>query len=53
MKAIIEIEITGDFEEPLSNDAIIELLNDVICDGARHYYLDASYRIIKMIKEDD
>ena len=47
------MEITGDFEEPLSNDTIIDILNFVICDGARAGHLDASYRIIKAIKEDE
>ena len=53
MKALIEIEITGDFEEPLTNDAIVELLDDVICDGARRWHLDGSYKIIRVYKDGD
>lgn len=52
VKAIIEIEITGDFGEPLSNEDIIELLNDVIIDGAKANCLDSSYQLIKMLKEE-
>lgn len=52
MKALIEIDITGDFEEPLTNDAIVELLNDVICEGARNWHLDGSYKIIEVYKEE-
>lgn len=50
MKALIEIEITGDFEEPLTNDSIIDILNDVIVDGADSVALKARYRIIKAHK---
>lgn len=53
MKALVEIEVTGEFDEPLRNDDIIDILNFVICDGARAGHLDASYRIIEMIKEDE
>lgn len=51
MKALIEIEITGDFEEPLTNDAIVELLDDVIYEGARKWHLDGSYKIVRVYKE--
>lgn len=53
MKALIEIEITGDLEEPLSNESIIGLLDAVIYDGARSLYLDGSYRILTVYKEDE
>lgn len=53
MKALIEIEITGDFEEPLTNDSIVGLLDDVICEGARGWHLDGSYKIIQVYKEGD
>lgn len=53
MKALLEVEITGEFDEPLTNDGIIDILNFVICDGARAGHLDANYRIIEMIKEDE
>jgi hypothetical protein len=47
MKAVIEIEITGDFEEPLNNDGIIDVLNAVIIDGAESVCLNAKYKIIE------
>lgn len=53
MKALIEIEITGDFEEPLTNDAIVELLDDVVCEGARKWHLDGTYKIIQVYKDGD
>lgn len=52
MKALIELEITGDFEEPLSNDSIIDILNCVVCDGAENVCLNASYKIIQVYKEE-
>jgi hypothetical protein len=48
MKALIELEITGDFEEPLSNDGVIDILNAVILDGADSVGLSANYKIIKV-----
>jgi hypothetical protein len=48
MRAIIEIEITGDFEEPLNNDGIIDVLNAVIKDGADSVCLSAEYKIIEV-----
>lgn len=51
MKALIELEITGDFEEPLSNDSIIDILNCVVCDGAESVCLNANYKIIQVYKE--
>lgn len=51
MRALIEIEITGDLEEPLTNDAIVELLNDVICEGAGNWYLDGRYKIIELYED--
>ena len=53
MKAVIELEITGDFEEPLCNDGILDVLNAVIIDGADSVCLSANYKIIRMISEDD
>ncbi|MEK3995484.1 hypothetical protein MKY29_12085 [Psychrobacillus sp. FSL K6-2365] len=53
MKALIEIEITGDFEEPLTNDSVIDILNFVICEGAESGNLDGSYKIIRVYKEGD
>lgn len=53
MKALIEIEITGDFEEPLTNDSIIELLDDVIYEGARGWHLHGSYKIIQVYKDGE
>ncbi|MFG3613117.1 hypothetical protein [Rummeliibacillus stabekisii] len=53
MKALIEIEVTGDFEEPLSNDDIIDILNAVIRDGAESVCLDAKYRIIRAFKDGE
>jgi hypothetical protein len=50
MKAVIEIEITGDFEEPLNNDGIIDVLNAVIIDGADSVCLTAKYKIIEVAK---
>lgn len=51
MKVLLEVEVTGDFEEPLTNDGVIDILNDVIVDGAREVYLSANYKIIRMISE--
>jgi len=51
MKALIEIEITGEFEEPLSNDDIVDILNAVIVDGADSVAMDGKYRIIQVYKE--
>lgn len=48
MRATIELEITGDFEEPLSNDEIIDILNAVIIDGADSGCLTANYKIINV-----
>lgn len=48
MKALLEVEITGDFEEPLSNDDIINVLNAVIEDGAEAVCLNANYKIIEV-----
>lgn len=48
MKAVIELEITGDFDEPLSNDGIIDILNAVILDGADSVCLNAKYKIIEV-----
>ena len=53
MKALIEIEITGDFEEPLNNDEIIDILNAVIRDGADSVCLYGSYKIIQVYKDGD
>lgn len=53
MKALLEVEITGEFDEPLRNDDVIDILNFVICDGARAGQLDANYRIIELYKEDE
>lgn len=53
MKGLIEIEITGEFNEPLSNDSIIDILDAVVCDGARSVGMDASFRVIQMYKEGD
>lgn len=53
MKALIEVEITGDFEEPLANDSIIDILNAVVVDGAESVAMDAKYKIIKAYKEGD
>ncbi|MBW3113546.1 hypothetical protein KYJ26_16955 [Bacillus sp. MCCB 382] len=52
MKALIEIEVTGNFEEPLSNDSIIDILNAVIVDGADSVCLDANY-VIKEVYRDE
>lgn len=52
MKALLEVEITGDFEDPLSNDSIIDILNAVIVDGADSVALEGEYRIIKVYRED-
>ena len=49
MRVLLEIEVTGDFEEPLANDAIIDILNAVIVDGADSVALDAKYKIMKMV----
>lgn len=51
MKALVEIEITGEFEEPLTNDGVIDILNFVICEGAEAGCLDGKYRIIQVYKE--
>lgn len=51
MKALVEIEITGDFEEPLINEDVIDILNFVICEGAEAGHLDGKYRIIQVYKE--
>lgn len=53
MKALIEIEITGDFEEPLTNDDMVGILNAVIVEGADSVALDGKYRIIQVFKEGD
>lgn len=53
MKALIEIEVTGEFDEPLTNDSIIDILDAVVRDGARSVGLDANFRIIQMYKEGD
>jgi hypothetical protein len=50
MKALIELEITGDFDEPLSNDGVIDILNAVILDGADSCCLSARYKIIEVAK---
>lgn len=52
MKVLLEVEITGEFEEPLANDDIIDILNSVIIDGADSVAMDANYKIIKMIKTE-
>ena len=51
MKALVEIEITGEFEEPLTNDGVIDILNFVICEGAEAGCLDGKYKIIQVYKE--
>ena len=51
MKVLLEVEVTGDFEEPLTNDGIIYILTAVIVDCAQIEGLNASYRINKMIIE--
>jgi hypothetical protein len=48
MKALIELEVTGDFEEPLNNDGIIDILNAVIKDGADAVCLSANYKIVEV-----
>lgn len=48
MRATIELEITGDFEEPLSNDGIIDIFNAVIVEGADSVCLTAKYKIINV-----
>lgn len=53
MKALIEIEITGDFEEPLTNDSIVDFLNFVICEGAESGNLDGKYKIIQVYKDGE
>lgn len=50
MKAVIELEITGDFKEPLSNDGIIDVLDAVIKDGADSVCLCADYRILEVVE---
>ncbi|MED3649982.1 hypothetical protein [Heyndrickxia sporothermodurans] len=50
MKAILEVEITGEFNEPLTNDGVVDILNAVIKDGADSVCLDANYRIIEVIE---
>jgi hypothetical protein len=50
MRAIIEIEITGDFEEPLTNDGINDILTAVICDGADSVALTGRYVIKEIIE---
>jgi hypothetical protein len=52
MRALIEIEITGDFEEPLTNDSIIDILNAVVRDGADSVALTANY-VIKAVYADE
>lgn len=51
MKVLLEVEITGDFEEQLTNDDIVDILNAVIVDGAEGVALTAKYKIIEMINE--
>lgn len=50
MKALIEVEITGDFTEDLSETEVIELLDVVICEGAEGVALTGSYVIKKIIE---
>ena len=50
MKVLLELEITGDFEEPLTNDGVIDILNAAIVDGSESICLDANYKIIKVIE---
>lgn len=42
MKAVIELEITGDFED------VIGILNAVILDGADSVCLGAKYKLIEV-----
>lgn len=52
MIVLVEMEVTGEWEEPLSNDSIIDILDAVICDGARSVGMDVSFKVIKAFKED-
>lgn len=52
MKVIVELDITGDWEEPLSNDSMIDILDAVVCDGARSVGM-ANFKIIRAIKEEE
>jgi hypothetical protein len=52
MRALIEIEITGDFGEPLSNDSLLDIMNAVIVDGADSVCLTANY-VIKEVYRDE
>ena len=48
MKLLLEVEITGDFEERLTNDSIIDILNAVIVEGAESVALNGRYKIIEV-----
>jgi hypothetical protein len=50
MKALIEIEITGDFTEDLSEKEIHELLTAVVCEGAASCALTGNYVIKEIIE---
>lgn len=52
LKALIEVEIIGDFEVPLTNESVIDILGAVIVDGAYSAALTGKYKIIE-IKELD
>ena len=52
LKALIEVEIIGDFEVPLTNESVIDILDAVIVDGAYSAALTGKYKIIE-IKELD
>jgi len=48
VKLLLEVEITGDFEERLKNDSIIDILNAVIVEGAESVALNGRYKIIEV-----
>jgi hypothetical protein len=48
LKALVEIEITGDFEEGLTDDEVKQILDKVIEDGADLYYLTGKCELLKI-----
>lgn len=53
MKAIIEIEITGEFCQALDDDLILDTIESVIESGAESFCLSASYRLIEITDRED
>lgn len=50
MKLLIEIKISGDFEENLDEENIERILDAVICDGAESVCCTGSYVIKEIIE---